>query len=66
MAARSRSFTCIEAIRRVLSRTHAQSLDKAQNTMADIEPLHTIARFSDCKKNWYESVVNVKSWCRRI
>ena len=39
----------------LLSRTHAQSIDKAQNTMANMEPLHT--RFSYFR-NWYEIVVN--------
>ena len=37
-----------------LSRTPAQSIDKAQNTMADNY------RFSYCR-NWYKSVVNENS-----
>ena len=34
----------------LLSRTHAQSIDKAQNAIADIEPLHTrFSYFRNCQ-----------------
>jgi len=40
----------------VVCDVHAQSIDKAQNTMADIQPLHT--KFSYCR-NWYDHYVYV-------
>jgi len=40
----------------LVQQTHAQSIKKAQNTMANVEPLHI--RFSNYR-DWYESTASV-------